>query len=57
MLTASPRRSRTAALRLCQPAAGDHKPVVEAILTVLPSEDLLFLTDLGIQPVLARLGL
>ena len=44
-------------MRLCQPAAGDHKPVVEAILTVLPSEDLLFLTDLGIQPVLARLGL
>jgi glyoxylase-like metal-dependent hydrolase (beta-lactamase superfamily II) len=33
--------------------AGDHAPVVAAMKDLLPSDDLLFLMDLSIEPVLA----
>ena len=35
--------------------AGDHAPVVAAMQELLPSEDLLFLMELSIEPVLAAL--
>jgi hypothetical protein len=34
-------------------AAGDHAPVLAAMRDVVPSEDLLFLLDLSIDPVRA----
>jgi glyoxylase-like metal-dependent hydrolase (beta-lactamase superfamily II) len=37
-------------------AAGDHTPVIAAMQDLLPSEDLLFLMDLSIDPVLAMLN-
>jgi glyoxylase-like metal-dependent hydrolase (beta-lactamase superfamily II) len=36
--------------------AGDHTPVIAAMKKVVPSEDLLFLMDLSIEPVLAALA-
>jgi hypothetical protein len=36
--------------------AGDHRPVLDAMRALVPTEDLLFLTDLSIEPVLAQLG-
>jgi glyoxylase-like metal-dependent hydrolase (beta-lactamase superfamily II) len=36
-------------------AAGDHIPVLQALQAQLPSDDLLFLADLSIEPVLADL--
>jgi glyoxylase-like metal-dependent hydrolase (beta-lactamase superfamily II) len=36
-------------------AAGDHTPVLKAVKAVLPTEDLLFLTDLSAEPVAAHL--
>jgi glyoxylase-like metal-dependent hydrolase (beta-lactamase superfamily II) len=36
-------------------AIGDHTPVLDAMRKILPNEDLLFLTDLSIEPVLAIL--
>jgi glyoxylase-like metal-dependent hydrolase (beta-lactamase superfamily II) len=36
-------------------AAGDHTPVITAMKTVLPNDDLLFLMDLSIDPVLGAL--
>jgi len=36
-------------------AAGDHSPVVATMTELLPTEDLLFLMDLSIDPVLAAL--
>jgi hypothetical protein len=35
---------------------GDHAPVVAAMKELLPSDDLLFLMDLSIEPVLAALA-
>jgi glyoxylase-like metal-dependent hydrolase (beta-lactamase superfamily II) len=37
-------------------AAGDHAPVVAAMQALLPTDDLLFLMDLSIDPVLAARG-
>jgi hypothetical protein len=37
-------------------AAGDHTPVIAAMQDLLPSDDLLFLMDLSIDPVLAMLN-
>jgi hypothetical protein len=34
-------------------AAGDHTAVVDTMRTLLPSDELLFLMDLSIEPVLA----
>jgi len=34
-------------------AAGDHGPVVDAMMALLPTEDLLFLMELSIEPTLA----
>jgi glyoxylase-like metal-dependent hydrolase (beta-lactamase superfamily II) len=36
-------------------AAGNHAPVLQAVQALLPTDDLLFLTDLSIEPVLANL--
>jgi glyoxylase-like metal-dependent hydrolase (beta-lactamase superfamily II) len=36
-------------------AAGDHQPVLVAMRTHLPTDDLLFLLDLSIDPVLAQM--
>jgi glyoxylase-like metal-dependent hydrolase (beta-lactamase superfamily II) len=36
-------------------AAGNHTPVLQAVQALLPTDDLLFLTDLSIEPVLANL--
>ena len=36
-------------------AAGDHARVLQAMQALLPTDDLLFLTDLSIEPVLAKL--
>jgi glyoxylase-like metal-dependent hydrolase (beta-lactamase superfamily II) len=35
-------------------AAGDHTPVLQALQALLPRDDLLFLADLSIEPVLAN---
>jgi glyoxylase-like metal-dependent hydrolase (beta-lactamase superfamily II) len=37
-------------------AAGDHTPVITAMKTLLPSDDLLFLMDVSIDPTLAALA-
>lgn len=37
-------------------AAGDHEPVLAALRAHLPTDDLLFLADLSIEPVAATLG-
>ena len=37
-------------------AGGDHSPVIAAMTEVLPNEELLFLMDLSIDPVLAALS-
>ncbi|HEX6237454.1 MAG TPA: MBL fold metallo-hydrolase [Acidimicrobiales bacterium] len=39
-----------------QIAAGDHTGVLDAVRTVVPGDDLLFLADLSIEPVLANLS-
>jgi glyoxylase-like metal-dependent hydrolase (beta-lactamase superfamily II) len=36
-------------------AAGEHSPVLQAMQALLPTDDLLFLTDLSIEPVLVNL--
>jgi glyoxylase-like metal-dependent hydrolase (beta-lactamase superfamily II) len=36
-------------------AAGNHTPVLRAVQALLPTDDLLFLTDLSIDPVMAKL--
>jgi glyoxylase-like metal-dependent hydrolase (beta-lactamase superfamily II) len=36
-------------------ASGDHRPVLDDLRGIVPSEDLLFLADLSIAPVLAQL--
>jgi glyoxylase-like metal-dependent hydrolase (beta-lactamase superfamily II) len=36
-------------------AGGDHRPVLEDLRSIVPSEDLLFLTDLSIAPTLAQI--
>jgi hypothetical protein len=37
-------------------AAGDHAPVLTELRRVVPSEDLLFLADLSIEPMLATIA-
>jgi hypothetical protein len=37
-------------------AAGDHAPVLTELRRLVPSEDLLFLADLSIEPMLATIS-